>query len=680
MPALTWYVQRLRAMSAKEAAWRARSSLRDLIDRPLVTHRQRLRPLSVLINNSDEERCGYRVTENHVAQWTAQGSAGPDAGSFERLLDRADAIAAHRLSFLDIEDRYLGDPIDFNRDHGSGKASPMTFAAWIDYRDFQLTGDCKYVWEPSRQHQLVLLARAYRLSGQVRYARAVVEQLDSWFDQCPFGLGMQWRSGLEESIRLINWVWAVDMIRESSLVAGHFRTRLLNAVHRHVWEIARKYSRGSSCNNHAIGEAAGVFIAASYFSNLKGASRLRAEAHRLLHRQIIAQTFLDGGTREQSTSYHLFVLQLLLLSALVGRWTQMHFSAEYWERLEKMFEFLGVLTEGGERLPMIGDSDDGYVLELGENPRDVREWLPLGAVLFHRADFRRWAGRYSQTSRSLIGPGGAEQFQILTSPQGDRSITSRALVESGYYLLQSGAGAERISVVFDCGELGLAPLAAHAHADALSFTLRAFGVDVLVDPGTYDYFTYPKWRDYFRSTRAHNTIAIDGQDQSVMRGPFLWGPRAGACCLSWAPSVRGGTVAGKHDGYARLSDPVIHRRGIELDAVKRRIIVCDYIHAAARHEVEVCFHLSEYARTEQVDPRTFRADVGGGVVTITMDKRLVTEVLRGSNDPIAAWVSRAYHRKVPSTTLIGRTTSDGETPLICEIDISPPVRSFSAGG
>lgn len=55
-------------------------------------------------------------------------------------------------------------------------------------------------------------------------------------------------------------------------------------------------------------------------------------------------------------------------------------------------------------------------------------------------------------------------------------------------------------MVFDCGLLGMEPLAGHGHADALSFALRAFGSDVLVDPGTYDYFSYPTWREYFRST------------------------------------------------------------------------------------------------------------------------------------------------------------------------------------
>ena len=94
-------------------------------------------------------------------------------------------------------------------------------------------------------------------------------------------------------------------------------------------------------------------------------------------------------------------------------------------------------------------------------------------------------------------------------------------------------------MVFDCGELGFKAIAAHGHADALSFTLRAFGSDVFVDPGTYDYFSYSAWRAYFRSTSAHNTLAVDGRDQSVMLGPFLWGARAQARCIAWEPGIQG---------------------------------------------------------------------------------------------------------------------------------------------
>ncbi|MHC4294776.1 MAG: heparinase II/III family protein, partial [Planctomycetota bacterium] len=521
-----------------------------------------------------------------------------------------------------------------------------------------------------RHHQLVVLARAYRATGNIHYAEALVKQLNSWLIQCPFGIGMQWRSALELGVRLINWVWALDLIRESHLIRSPFKTRLLNTVYRHIWEVARKYSYGSSSNNHLIGEAAGVFIATSYFHNLKGTKHWRAEARRILHREMLAQTFADGGTREQALGYHLFTLQLFLLAGLVGRWCRDDFDAAYWERLEKMFEFLGALCEGGSDPPMFGDCDDGYVLELSDDPHDPREWLSTGAVLFNRPDLARRANHYSQTALWVAGGQGEQKFDSLVKSHNNSAIASRAFEQSGYYMLQCGKGSERISVVFDCGELGLAPLCAHGHADALSFTLRAGGQDVLVDPGTYDYFSYPRWRDYFRSTAAHNTVVIDGEDQSVMQGAFLWARGAKARALEWSPSESGGLIVAEHDGYTRLSDPVIHRRRVELDGPRGRIIIRDEIIARGKHEVAVCFHFSEQCYLEKIADGVFGADFGAGVATILMDARLAMSVLQGSEEPIGGWVSRGYHLKAPGTTLVGRCNLEGNITLISEIHIA----------
>ncbi len=660
-------------MPPGEVVWRMKCLLGDALDRMLVARRQRVLPESALLNGSASgDGPGFRVSDVKVGQWVASPADANEREWSERLLSRADRVVQHRLSFFDLYECDLGDPIDWNRDYKAGKAAPMTFSPSINYREFGVTGDCKFVWEPNRHHQLVVLARAYCTSGDERYAQEVVEQLESWLDQCPFGIGMQWRSPLELGIRLINWVWAIGLIRESDLVKGQFRTRLLNAVYRHLWEVARKYSCGSSVNNHLIGEAAGVYVAASYFRNLKEASRWRADARRRLCEEMLSQTFGDGGGREQAVGYHVFVLQFFLIAGLVGRWTGEEFPAEYWERLEKMFEFLGGLSEGGDHLPMFGDADDGYVLNLGDDPRDPGEWLAVGAVLFERPDFKQWSGRYTETARWLLGGDGRERFDALTRAHLNGALSSRAFPEAGYYLLQCGRGAGRISVVFDCGELGMGALAAHGHADALSFTLRAFGVDVLVDPGTYDYFSYPQWREYFRSARAHNTVVVDGEDQSEMLGAFLWGRRAHTRCIAWEPSEHGGQVRGEHDGYACLPDPVIHRRTLELDGQKRELTIRDEIDTLGKHEVALHLHLAEHCRLDPRGPNSFHVDTGAGAVRIEMDERLTVEVLEGSENPIGGWVSRGYHCKAPAVTLVGRCTVEIPTSLVCRIEVGRP--------
>lgn len=580
----------------------------------------------------------------------------PAAGRWRReLIDQADRLCRHRLDLFDLEDHDLGSEIDWNYEYKARKKTPMRFAPAIDYRSYAETGDCKFVWELNRHQHWVVLARAYRLTGDHRYAAAVVRQLDSWIRQCPYGLGMNWRSPLELGIRLINWVWALELIRPCGLLTRDLRRRVLGVVYRHLWDVSRTYSRFSSANNHLIGEAAGVFIASSYFTALKDAPTWQKQSREILSTEIVAQTWPDGGNREQAMGYHLFGLEMFLLAGLAARNMGEDFPSGYWDFLERMFEFLAAFTEGGDALPMFGDCDDGYVLDLDGRANHVRGLLAVGAAVFGRGDFKALSGGCGERVFWLLGPAAFKEYEGMGADGAGEPLPSRAFADTGYYLLQSGHrnGRDRISVTFDCGELGFGAIAAHGHADALSFTLRAFGAEVIVDPGTYDYFTYGRWRDYFRSTRAHNTVVVDGRDQSEMLGPFLWGRRAGARCLRWESGEDGGTVVGEHDGYADLFEPVVHRRTIKLEGHRGTIVVRDELIGTGRHAAAFHLHLAAHCSVRETSRNRFVADCGRGAVSVEFDPRLCVSVLRGTEEPILGWVSPGYHRKEASPTLRG---------------------------
>jgi len=130
-------------------------------------------------------------------------------------------------------------------------------------------------------------------------------------------------------------------------------------------------------------------------------------------------------------------------------------------------------------------------------------------------------------------------------------------------------------------------------------------------------------------------------------------------------------VIGEHDGYTRLADPVLHRRTLELDERSGILTIQDDIAASGSHEIAVYFHLAEDALLSAERPNRYRIAVGGGTVTLEVDARLVVEVLKGSDEPIGGWVSRGYHRKVPSTTLIARGRCHGKSSYVSRIDIEP---------
>lgn len=655
-------------MSPGELGWRLRSAVRDLTDRVRIP--LGIIPSSVLSNDglSDSD---LRLSDVSPGEWR-EGRAAREGTWIARLLPRAERILAHRLSFFDLEDLELGDPVQWNFDHERRVATPVGVSQAIDYREYSVTGDCKIVWEPSRHHQAVVLGRAFRASGDPRFAGEAVAQIDSWIKQCPFGRGMHWRSPLELAVRAINWVWAYDLIRESNAFGGEAHARFLHSMYLHLWEVSRKFSRGSSANNHLIGEAAGVFIASTYFARLPNASRWRAESAAILERQIIAQSNEDGGGREQAFGYHGFVLQFFLVAAVVARRAGTDFSAAYWSRLERMLEFACRMLEGGPA-PTFGDADDGYVLDLGAAPGNVRDLLAIGAALFKRADFKEVADGHEEAVRWLLGRDGLSCYDALP-----RSVPAPlepyAFPETGYYLLQGGhkAAADRLSVLFDCGELGFTSIGAHGHADALSFTVRAFGRDLLVDSGTYDYFTYPAWRQYFRSTRAHNTISVDEADQSTMIGLFMWGQRANAQCTHWDPDPRCTSVAGQHDGFTRLPDPVTHTRRLELETAARTLTIRDELICAKGHDVRLFFHLADDCRADLLTPNRIAISSPGGRAELETDSALSIAFLHGRDEPGGGWISRGYHCRTRTTTIVASGKARGGTSYVCRLRMGDP--------
>src|SRR5208337_2918317 len=130
-------------------------------------------------------------------------------------------------------------------------------------------GNIKYLWELNRHLHLPSLAQAYVLTNDQRYAKEIRRHVESWVEACPFLRGANWTSSLELGIRLINWsiAWQLLGSEKSPLFANGpdgraFLELWLGSVYLHVRTIMQNLSRFSAANNHLIGEAAGVWIAA----------------------------------------------------------------------------------------------------------------------------------------------------------------------------------------------------------------------------------------------------------------------------------------------------------------------------------------------------------------------------------------------------------------------------------
>lgn len=665
MQSIRWYVGRLKAMSMSEILWRIKAELMSVEERARVS--------SGLIPGMTIDKAalstGFAVSGVQKGAWQSSAPESDEVKWLQSLRNKADNIIAHKLDFFDLKQHHLGDPINWHYDHSAGIQSPVIYSKKIDYRDFKNSGDCKLVWEPNRHHQFVVLGRAYRATGDDKYAKALIEQLESWLESNPFGKGMNWRSPLELGIRLINWVWALDLISDADVYTDEVRSKILAVIYQQCWDVARKFSQGTSANNHLVGEAAGVYVASCYFPNMKNADKWRKQSKAILEQQVGLQTYPDGCTREQALGYEFFVIQFYLISGLVGRWTHDEFSEQYWSVLESMYSFVADLSAGGN-LPMFGDRDDGYVLDLGNIPDDVNANLSVAAILFESSDFASRCKGISETAYWLFGDAAFESFKSLDKDKPAAKLSSKSFSDSGYYLLQSGQQGtdSAVSLMLDAGELGFGAIAAHGHADALSFILRFGGNDVLIDPGTYDYFSHPQWREYFRKTRAHNTIEVDELDQSEMLGPFLWGKRAETQIINWEPDPEGGgKIEAGHNGYTRLKDPLRHTRDVQLDANKGELRVVDKLICAGQHTVNLYLHFGVECELEKVSGNTYQINIANKNLSLVLDDSLDITTYTGSNSPVAGWFSSGYHQKQACTTLIGSAGINGSSKLSWKI-------------
>ncbi len=662
---LRWTLSRLKAMSPAEWGFRMRRKVQGTAERAGIG-------LARAVPAPSGE-CGK--------PWVAQLPTAFDTGRYTRAADRIlegtfDVFALHAVD--------LGFPPRWNRDPKTRIEAPLSFGKDLDYRDPARVGDIKYLWEINRHLELVTLAQSWHLTRDERYAQGCRTLLDSWFAQSPYPLGVNWCVGLEHAVRLVNWTFAWFLLgaEQSILFAGPrgaaFRQRWLASIYRHCHFIARHWSRHSSANNHLLGEATGLFAAATVWPLWPQSRRWQALARRELAQAALEQTFPDGVNKEQAVWYHHAVADMLIVAGLIARANDCELGSEYWRRLEAMLEFLASIMDVRGNVPAIGDADEGVLvrfvpgrLPAAAGPSNAtagppnstaapadgnvfRSLLATGAVLYRRPEFRCKAQAFDDKSRWLLGDAAETRFRAVESSARNLPVR-RAFRDGGYFILGERFETGReVRIVADAGPLGYLSIAAHGHADALSFTLSVAGLPILVDAGTFAYRSQGRWRRYFKGTAAHNTAVVDGEDQSVYGGSFLWLEHAAVAVEAFEDSGGSQRLVASHNGYGRLTDPVRHRRTWAYSASS--LTVTDELLCSGSHTVDVYWHFAPECTVTQRG-NVLRATRAGVCVELTCPPGLLPMLVNGM-EPLPdgqgplGWHSSAFDVKQAATTAV----------------------------
>ena len=477
--------------------------------------------------------------------------------------------------------------------------------------------DLRSIWEPARlQHIAILINYIIQNNHSKsfdsdRILQFIKNSVLTWINENPFLYGPHYISAMECGLRIPLLLYCLEAI--ANLKASEFQL-ILDTLYLHAWWVSNRLSLYSSRGNHTIAEAIGLIFGGAAFRHTAEGRHWLAKGYEILEKELNHQILEDGGPVEQSLNYHRFVIDLYWLAIDFLKENELHDYDEFKERLMKAEHFITAFTDTHGWLPAIGDCDDGHVIAPGIWPHRIQ-------------------------------------------PQ-NKTPKIQTFSKSGYTIFND----KKAILTFDHGPLGMAPLYNHGHADALSITLSVDGQKILVDPGTYKYNEEPEFRKYFKGTRAHNTITVDGQDQAIQETGFIWSHAYNAELIRKEKLNGVWLIQARHDGYSRYKKPVEHIRSLFIFD-KKIIIIKDIFKGKGTHEFELNFHLHPDVKVSKYNENWWRIHNSVAEIYMTIFDQNDFRVIRGKRSPILGWFSPSYGLKCETSVLTVSITGTPEESI-----------------
>jgi hypothetical protein len=546
----------------------------------------------------------------------------PSLGREEHVVTYADAVLRGEYPLLGYGSPQLGLEPEWSCDWVSGKCWSMEDSGKIKIVRHD-GSDVKAPWELSRLQFAPVVAKAYVLTGERKYREALRSLLTDWIVRNPVGQGVHWTVAMEAALRAISVCLTMDLLSPFSDEEKPW----IDLVTKSLWEHFRFIQTHNEFSflvrsNHYLSNLVGLTTLSAYLRG-PGMDRQLRKYSRAVQREILLQTYADGGDREASTGYHVLVAQMAQHSLLMQRQSGCSIAASFEDRLHLMLEWITCLADEEGRLPLVGDCDNGRVELLRED---------IGQVMLPAAE------RCSLRVGSLRGPG-------LTGASQPVSI----LPDSGIAVLRSGEA----SVIFCAMPNGLGGKGSHTHCDKLSIVLRLGRDEVFCDSGSRCYTRSVEFRNFDRSTRAHNTLMVDGADQNtVPNDPGLLFQCGNEALVSGIEQVEGErAVRASHKGYVRLG--VGHQRTVRLS--QNALVVLDELTGQEKHLLELQYILGPEWQVFSEE----RAGVKVGCV-ISGPRRL--SLACEAESPLAltiapTQISREYGAALPASCVRIQTTA-----------------------
>lgn len=346
----------------------------------------------------------------------------------------------------------------------------------------------------------------------------------------PLGTGVAWHA-YPTSLRIVNWCKA--QLNDAELLKSIYQQAAF------LYRNMESHHPG----NHLLENAKALIFAGRFLAGQGESDKWFNKGMQIYRRETPVQILPDGGYFERSPMYHALMLAgyLDIINILPAADKQ----PELLDAAKRLSDFLYSVTNPEGNISLFNDA--------------TQEIAPKTEKLLEYA-------------QKLLGQK-AEKKPLFT--------------ETGYFIHEGVV----VYLIIDGGAISPDYLPSHAHADILSYELSLMGRPFIVDSGVFEYEA-GEMRTYVRSTRAHNTVCVDGKDQAECWGSFRVGRRYPPYDVRFVKTGSSSRFQGSFNGYAKLiGDQITHHRTITCDEEQQEMIVQDLIEGRGEHLLESCIHL-----------------------------------------------------------------------------------------
>ena len=414
---------------------------------------------------------------------------------------------------------------------------------------------------------------------------AATDLLNSWVANNSQGSQPGWEP-FTASLRIVNWVFY--FLRNPQAATPTLLQSLYTQV---LW--LEKNDERHILANHYFENLKALIFAGAFFAGAD-AERWLAKGTKGLRDQLLEQTLADGGHYERTPQYHALMLEnyvdIVNLSTrnpvLFEQQKSTDFVALFKSHSAAALRFYrGILFPDG-LLPLFNDSAFGIAPPFNEL---AAYWCRLGGETIN------------DEATELI------DYQ-----------------PSGLFGYRNGSD----MVIIDAGDIGPSYQPGHTHCDMLSFELMFNGQRVVVDSGVFEYEPGPM-RHYVRSTRAHNTVSIDGAEQSEVWGEFRVARRAKVLTANIMSTASHCAFNGSYQGFHQAGSRLQHRRELVVEKSNNHsngqgiaaITITDHIEGSGQHLVESFIHF--HPALECIDEQ--------GVIKLVLGDQVIAELIIGNS-------------------------------------------------